>query len=239
MGDCWRLAVVLESGRGRAVRIRGWRRSFRPWRCRSNRRPSPSTASRPISGSVRRRRRRCTWQPWPGVVDDRVRAALLHGHVQGAEHEFGAMAPSHRPAHDPAAEDIEHDGQVQESHLGRHIGGVGLEIRKLTACRKTLDSSGSYGRRPRFSDYALVLLAIRFHTRAFTDGTLPEEPPQIVRELEPFGALPVFKAIVSGSPQLRAERHALPACLTDELVAVFIGDYQLDSGHGISPRTRL
>ena len=28
-----------------------------------------------------------------GMVDDGVRAALLHGHVQGIEHEFGAQVP--------------------------------------------------------------------------------------------------------------------------------------------------
>ena len=34
---------------------------------------------------------------WVAVVDDRVRAALLYGHVQGVEHELGAQMPGHRP----------------------------------------------------------------------------------------------------------------------------------------------
>ena len=60
-------APGLTGGRGsacgRATRIRGWRRSSRPWRCRSSPRPSPSTAPRPIAGSVHRRQRRCTGSP--------------------------------------------------------------------------------------------------------------------------------------------------------------------------------
>ena len=52
---------ALGDGRGsacgRAVRIRGWRRSSRPWRCRSTPRPSPSTGPHPIAGSARRKGR--------------------------------------------------------------------------------------------------------------------------------------------------------------------------------------
>ena len=71
------------------------------------------------------------------MVDDGVRSALLDGHVEGIEHELGAQVPGHRPAHDPAAEHVEDDGQVQESRQGRHVGdvshpqpvrGVGVEL---------------------------------------------------------------------------------------------------------------
>ena len=60
------------------------------------------------------------------MVDDGVRAALLDGHVECVEHEFGAPALGHRPARpresgDSAAEHVEHDGQVQESRQGRHV----------------------------------------------------------------------------------------------------------------------
>ena len=53
--------IALGDGRGsacgRAVRIRGWRRSSRPWCCRSTPRPSPSTGPHPIAGSARRKGR--------------------------------------------------------------------------------------------------------------------------------------------------------------------------------------
>ena len=51
------------TGCGRATRIRALRRSSPPWRCRNNPPPSPSTAPRPIGGSVHRKRTRCTGSP--------------------------------------------------------------------------------------------------------------------------------------------------------------------------------
>ena len=59
-----------------------------------------------------------------GVVDDRIWTALLHGHLQGVEHEFGAQVRGHRPAHDSAAEHVEDDGQVHESRQSRHVSDV-------------------------------------------------------------------------------------------------------------------
>lgn len=57
-------------------------------------------------------------------MDHSVRSALLQRHVQGLEHKFGPKVRAHRPPHDPAAPDIQHDGQVQEASPSRYVGDV-------------------------------------------------------------------------------------------------------------------
>ena len=60
-----------------------------------------------------------------GVVDDRARASLSERHVQRIEHQFSSQVIGHCPAHHPAAEHVEHDGEVQEPRHGRYVGDVG------------------------------------------------------------------------------------------------------------------
>ena len=60
-----------------------------------------------------------------GVMHDPVGAALSQRHVQRPEHQFGAKMVGHGPSHHPAAEHVEHDGQVHEPRPGRHVGHVG------------------------------------------------------------------------------------------------------------------
>ena len=63
--------------------------------------------------------------PLVGVMYDPLGAALSQRHVQRPEHQFGAKMVGHGPSHHPAAEHVEHDGQVHEPRPGRHVGHVG------------------------------------------------------------------------------------------------------------------
>ena len=65
----------------------------------------------------------------------------------------------------------------------------------------------------------------------FTSVAFLEEPLQVLRGFEPFGALSLLEPFTSGGPQPRAESQALLARLPDETVFVLVRDYQLDSGH--------
>lgn len=47
------------------------------------------------------------------MMDHVARPALRGGHLERIEHERGLHAAIHRPADDAAAEDVEHDGEVQ------------------------------------------------------------------------------------------------------------------------------
>ena len=58
------------------------------------------------------------------VYDDVDRAAALHRHAQRVGDELGALVGRHRPADDPAAEDIDDDGQEQKARPGRDVGDV-------------------------------------------------------------------------------------------------------------------
>ena len=82
---------------------------------------------------------------------------MFDGHVECVEHEFGAQVPGHRPAHDPAAEHVEDDGQVQESRQGRHVGdvshpqpvrGVGVELTLHQVRRRAGLGVAACGARP-------------------------------------------------------------------------------------------
>ena len=132
-----------QSGFGRGARIRGWRRSSRPWRCHSSPRPSPWTGRRRPAGSARRRPTWCTGSL--GMMNDRVRASLSEGHVQRVEHQLGAQVIGHRPAHHAAAEHIEHHGEIDEPGRGRDVGDVGdpQPVRALGVERGVPNSAGS------------------------------------------------------------------------------------------------
>ena len=58
------------------------------------------------------------------MMDDRGRPALRHRHLQRLEHQRRAQVRGDRPAHDPAAEHVEDDGQVEEACQGRHVGDI-------------------------------------------------------------------------------------------------------------------
>jgi hypothetical protein len=55
-------------------------------------------------------------------MDNRHRAALVQGHVQGIEDELGAQVCGHGPAHHAAAEGVDQHQQEQETRPGRDIG---------------------------------------------------------------------------------------------------------------------
>ncbi len=52
------------------------------------------------------------------------RPSSPEGHFDGFEDQLGADMIGHRPADDPAALHVEHDGQREEAHPGRHIRNV-------------------------------------------------------------------------------------------------------------------
>ena len=76
-----------------------------------------------------------------GVMDESSeRLALVDRHLERGEHELGAQVRRHRPAHDLAAEDVEHDRQVEEARAGRDVRDVGdPELVGLGGGEVTLD----------------------------------------------------------------------------------------------------
>ena len=59
------------------------------------------------------------------MVDHAARPPLLERHVEGVEHDLPVQGARHRPAHDPTAERIEHDRQIEEASPGRNIRDIG------------------------------------------------------------------------------------------------------------------
>ena len=59
------------------------------------------------------------------VVDDAPGATLYEGHVERTQHQLRVQMIGHRPAHNAATEDIEHDGEIEKAFCGRHVGGIG------------------------------------------------------------------------------------------------------------------
>ena len=59
------------------------------------------------------------------MVNHAVGPALREGHVQCVEDEVGFEVRGHRPADDPAPEDIQHDGEIGEPGPGRNVRDVG------------------------------------------------------------------------------------------------------------------
>ena len=60
-----------------------------------------------------------------GVVDDALGPAPRQRHIEGVEHQPGLEVRDHGPADHPPAEDIQHDGEIEEAGPGREIGDVG------------------------------------------------------------------------------------------------------------------
>jgi len=58
------------------------------------------------------------------MVDRPFWTALLGGHIQRVEHEFGPKVVGHGPADNTSAEGIQHDCQGQIPRIGRHVGDV-------------------------------------------------------------------------------------------------------------------
>ena len=65
------------------------------------------------------------WLPWSQWWMTLAWPPLADRHLERVQHELGAQMVGHRPADDPAAPGIEHDGEVEEARGGRHEGDVG------------------------------------------------------------------------------------------------------------------
>ena len=52
------------------------------------------------------------------------RFALLDRLLEGIEHELGGHGGGDAPAHDPAREDIDHEGDVDGARPSRHVSKV-------------------------------------------------------------------------------------------------------------------
>ena len=110
---------ILPSGRrGAAAPWSASRRTSRRRRCRSTSRRRPSTARCRRHGRSGRRSDRCIGRrgrsdgscPWPAGAAD--------GHLQRRDDELWRMWRRHRPADDPAAEEVLHRGQIQPALAG-------------------------------------------------------------------------------------------------------------------------
>src|SRR6185295_4071878 len=55
---------------------------------------------------------------------DLARPSLCEGHIECVEDELGLQVSRHRPADDPAAPDVEYDGEEQKAAPGRHVRDV-------------------------------------------------------------------------------------------------------------------
>src|SRR6185437_16642961 len=60
-----------------------------------------------------------------GQVVDAAAAPGPDRVLEGVEHEFGAHVGGGAPAHDPAAEHVDDEGDVDGPRPGRHVGEVG------------------------------------------------------------------------------------------------------------------
>ena len=60
-----------------------------------------------------------------GVMDHGGGPALAKGHVERFEDQFGAQMSGHGPAHDAAAESVEHHRQVEKARPGRNVSDIG------------------------------------------------------------------------------------------------------------------
>src|SRR5215469_7322317 len=58
------------------------------------------------------------------MMNHSISAPLLKRQVQRLEHQLGAQMGLHRPAHDPAAENVEHHRQIEEAGPGGDIGYI-------------------------------------------------------------------------------------------------------------------
>lgn len=60
-----------------------------------------------------------------GVMDHRGWPARPNGHIERVEHEIGPQMGRHRPAHNPAAADVEDDREIEEPHPDGDVGDIG------------------------------------------------------------------------------------------------------------------
>src|SRR5215469_18235389 len=58
------------------------------------------------------------------MMNHSISAPLLERQVQRLQHQLGAQMALHRPAHDPAAENVEHHRQIEEAGPGWNIGYI-------------------------------------------------------------------------------------------------------------------
>ena len=58
------------------------------------------------------------------VMNGVTRSALGHGHVQHRHDELAAEVRFHRPANDPLAPRVEHDGEIQNARPRANVGDV-------------------------------------------------------------------------------------------------------------------
>ena len=70
------------------------------------------------------------------MMNDPVRRALRHGHLQRLNDQLGGQVIRRRPAHNPPAEHVENDGQIQEADERRHVGVSSPEESHLQALLK-------------------------------------------------------------------------------------------------------
>ncbi len=65
-------------------------------------------------------------EPWSECTSTRFFGfRCQNGSQQGLQNHVGCLAALHRPAHDPAREEIEDDREVSEALVGADIGDVG------------------------------------------------------------------------------------------------------------------
>src|SRR5271167_2095714 len=60
-----------------------------------------------------------------GMMDAPGRTALSERHVERLEHQLGAQIDLHCPAHDLAAEGVEHHRQIEKAGPGRNVSDIG------------------------------------------------------------------------------------------------------------------
>ena len=82
---------------------------------RQNHAPSPTTLAEGEGGGLAALVR---------AVDNQCRVALLHGYVQGLDHEPNAQMLGHRSTHHPAAGHVDDDSRGQAPGQGRYAGDV-------------------------------------------------------------------------------------------------------------------
>ena len=112
---------------------------------RSNRRPNPSTARRPVPGSERRRPARCTGNL--DRSDGTATGRRWSTAISSARPPARAKMPRHGPTDDAPAEHVEDDGQVQEAGQGRDVGDVGdpEPVRRVRLKRRATRCRGRAG----------------------------------------------------------------------------------------------
>ena len=63
--------------------------------------------------------------PLVAVMDHPVGSALAQGHIQGVCDQLASQMVGHGPADDTATEGVYDHGEIEEAHMGRHVGDIG------------------------------------------------------------------------------------------------------------------